>query len=81
MTFREIFIDNYGWIGVLVAFVLAFSSELASGLKAWRVLRWIHRPSSPIPETTTPATDAATSSLDDDWADIAQQVKEENHNA
>jgi len=37
------------------------------------------RPSSLSPEIT-PAADAATSSLDDDWADIAQQIKEENRN-
>jgi len=77
MTFREIFIDNYGWIGVFVAFVLAFSSELASGLKAWRVLRWMRRPSSPASEIT-PAADAAPTSIDDDWADIADELKKEN---
>lgn len=40
------------------------------------------RPSSPKPETTpTPTTDAAPTSIHDDWADIAQQVGAENANA
>jgi len=33
------------------------------------------------PETiATPATDAAPTSIDDDWADIAVQIREENRN-
>ncbi|MFD1792449.1 hypothetical protein ACFSE0_12550 [Ochrobactrum teleogrylli] len=46
---------------------------------AWRVLRFVRRSSSPT--ETTPTTDAATSSLDDDWADIALELKKENDHA
>lgn len=35
----------------------------------------------PSPETTTPAADTPPTSTHDDWADIAQQIKEENGNA
>lgn len=37
------------------------------------------RSSSPIEATST--ADAAPTSIDDDWSDIAQQVREENRNA
>jgi len=81
MTLRELLIDNYGWVTVLIAFALVFSSELVTVFKACRVLRWMRRPSSPTTENTITATDAATSSLDDDWADIALELKKENDHA
>lgn len=37
-----------------------------------------HRPSSPKPETT-PAADAAPTSIHDDWADIAAQLENPNN--
>jgi len=46
---------------------------------AWRVLRLVRRSSFPT-ETTSTNTDAARS-IDDDWADIAMQLKKENDHA
>ncbi|MBO1024746.1 hypothetical protein IPU75_08450 [Ochrobactrum sp. SD129] len=66
-------------IVIIVATPILSVSLIVEIVEVWRFLRIQLRPSSPTSETT-PATDAAPS-IDDDWADIAMQLKKENDHA
>ena len=63
---------------VWVAAAPIIVASLIVKVMAWRKLC---RLSSSTIETTTPATDAAPTSIHDDWADIADELKKENHHA
>ncbi|ANG95791.1 hypothetical protein A8A54_04395 [Brucella pseudogrignonensis] len=62
-------------IVIIIATPILAVSLIAEIVKTWRVLHLLR---SPTPEAT-PATDAATS-IDNDWADIAAKLREENRN-
>ncbi|HHV68551.1 MAG TPA: hypothetical protein GXX48_13020 [Ochrobactrum intermedium] len=66
-------------IVIIVATPILSVSLIIEIVELWRFLRIQRRQSSPSITTTT-ATDAAPS-IDDDWADIAMQLKKENDRA
>lgn len=63
-----------GFVGVLLVMRLHAHVVLP------RLSRYSPAKASPSSETT-PATDAAPTSIDDDWADIAHELKKENDHA
>ena len=69
-------------LGILVSLVavailtLAWAYYAYCAFMAWRVLRLTHRLAA-TPELTT-THDAAAASLDDEWADIEEQIRKEN---
>lgn len=66
--------------GAVVALLLVMWIETRER-PADRIARAIARSRQSSPKPETPTTDAAPTSIHDDWADIAQQVEAENVNA